>query len=124
MQFHNPQAAYGRTGAPPPMHMGQYVPATLKNPPPWNAAWEESYPFAIWLQDIVLWAASTDVDPDRQAPAVVMGLSGAARELCREVDVATLQNGILADWQDGVGSAQRSRCAPSRTFSEVRTSGH
>ena len=93
------------------MHMGQYVPATLKNPPPWNAAWEESYPFAIWLQDIVLWAASTDVDPDRQAPAVVMGLSGAARELCREVDVATLQNGILADWQDGQGLVQRSGLA-------------
>ena len=104
MAFH-PQAHNGKGGAPNPwvMPQQQFAQSTLKTPPQWNPSWEEVLPFAIWVQDVLLWAASTDVDPDRQAPLVVQALSGTARELCREIDIAVLQQGQVGDWGDGLG---------------------
>eukprot|EP00971_Amphidinium_carterae_P009267 182995-Amphidinium_carterae.1 len=75
--------------------------ATLKVPPAWDPAWESSYSFRQWMRDILLWATATDVPVQSQAAAVCMRLGGAAKELTKEVDISTLQNGATVDMQDG-----------------------
>ena len=118
MQNFNPQQVYGqRGGLPPQMPMPQQfrpahgmpmtMPTNLKVPPPWNPQWESEYPFRTWVQDALLWCASTDIDAERQGPAIVMGLQGTAKEMSHEVDLNTLQNGAILDFNDGQGAVPR-----------------
>eukprot|EP00971_Amphidinium_carterae_P039641 778948-Amphidinium_carterae.1 len=75
--------------------------ATLKVPPTWNPSWESRYSFRQWMRDVMLWATATDVPVQSQAAAVCMRLGGAAKELTKEIDISTLQNGANIDMQDG-----------------------
>ena len=56
--------------------------STSKIPPYWEPTLElKGYPFRVWLQDLDVWAAGTELQQEQQAPAVVQRLGGAAREL-------------------------------------------
>ena len=72
--------------------------ATGRIPPSWDPREEKKYPFRMWLIDLALWQASTDVDALRQAPMMAMRLHGAAKDLVRELDPGQLVNGrMIAD---------------------------
>ena len=60
--------------------------STSKGRPFWEPSLElRGYPFSVWLQDLDVWAAGTELHQEQQAPAVVQRLGGAARELARGV---------------------------------------
>ena len=102
----NPQQIFGRHGGPPPMQMPMMPgmgPANNKQPPAWDPSWEEQYPFASWVQDILLWSAATDLDEERQAPSIVLQLGGTAKSLARELDIHTLQHGMAIYQGNGQG---------------------
>ena len=79
---------------------------TLKIPPAWDPSMEARYPFRLWVADVTLWAASTDLQPIQQAPAVALRLGGAARAMARELPMDQLQNGAWLDLNDGRGVQQ------------------
>ena len=75
--------------------------STSKVPPFWEPSLElRGYPFRTWLQDLDVWAAGTELQPEQQAPAVVQRLGGAARELARGVPTQQLRDGRV-DPQNG-----------------------
>jgi len=47
----------------------------------------------VWLQDLDVWAAGTELQAELQAPAVVQRLGGAARDLARAVPTNQLRDG-------------------------------
>ena len=68
--------------------------STSKVPPAWEPALElRGYPFRVWIQDLDVWAAGTELAPELQAPAVVQRLGGAARDLVRAVPTTELRKG-------------------------------
>ena len=68
--------------------------STSKIPPYWEPKLElTGYPFRVWLQDLDVWAAGTELQQEQQAPAVVQRLGGAARELARAVPTTQLRDG-------------------------------
>ena len=68
--------------------------STSKIPPFWEPTLElKGYPFRVWLQDLDVWAAGTELQQEQQAPAVVQRLGGAARELARGVPTTQLRDG-------------------------------
>ena len=68
--------------------------ATSKVPPYWSPELElRGYPFNIWLKDLGLWAAGTELAVERVAPVIAQRLGGAARTLVRELPPETLQAG-------------------------------
>ena len=68
--------------------------STSKIPPYWEPALElRGYPFRVWLQDLDVWAAGTELQQEQQAPAVVQRLGGAARDLARAVPTTQLRDG-------------------------------
>ena len=68
--------------------------STSKVPPYWEPALElRGYPYRVWLQDLDVWAAGTELQAEQQAPAVVQRLGGAARELARSVPTQQLRDG-------------------------------
>ena len=52
--------------------------SSLKIPPAWSAE-NKAYPFRKWVNDVLLWAATTDLDPEKIAPAVAMQITGIAK---------------------------------------------
>ena len=58
--------------------------STSKVPPYWEPSLElRGYPFRVWLQDISIWAAGTELNEELQAPAVAQRLGGTARDIVR-----------------------------------------
>ena len=49
----------------------------------------------MWLQDLDVWSAGTELAAELVAPAVVQRLGGAARELVRAVPATELRDGRL-----------------------------
>ena len=49
----------------------------------------------MWIQDLDVWAAGTELAAELQAPAVVQRLAGAARELIRAVPTTELRDGRM-----------------------------
>ena len=74
--------------------------STLKVPPSWCCERAHIYSLRAWLSDLSLWTASTDVEAYRQGPLTALQISGAARELVREIAPHVLRDGI-ADPQTG-----------------------
>jgi len=52
-------------------------------PPGWGPEDEERYPFRQWCTEIRLWSCLTDLKPEQQAAAIILRLTGAARESTR-----------------------------------------
>jgi hypothetical protein len=71
--------------------------ASGKIPPSWSPERDRSYSYRQFQQDILLWAAATDVQADRQGPAVALRLAGSAKVLAREMDPQMLINGVMID---------------------------
>ena len=69
--------------------------ATLKVPPAWSAERAHWYSLRSWVSDLVLWSASTDIDVQRQGPIAALQVTGAAKELIREIAPAVLQHGRI-----------------------------
>ena len=68
--------------------------STSKVPPFWAPYLEQrGYPFRLWVQDIMLWCAATELQPAQRGPAIVQRLGGTARDLCREVPVENIAHG-------------------------------
>ena len=63
-------------------------------PPFWEPTLElRGYPFRVWLQDLDVWAAGTELNAELVAPAVVQRLGGAARKLVRAAPAQELRDG-------------------------------
>ena len=56
-------------------------------PPTWSIENDKNYPLRIFVEDLRLWGAATDIDVARRGPAVVLRITGAARALLREMPV-------------------------------------
>ena len=57
---------------------------------------EARYSFRSWMQDLMLWAIFTDLQPPQQTAAIIGQLGGAARELARALTpVEIFQGGII-----------------------------
>ena len=69
--------------------------ATLKVPPSWSAERNTLYSLRSWLSDVILWSSATDLDAVRQGPVAALQISGAARELIREIPPQHLRDGIV-----------------------------
>lgn len=72
--------------------------ATLKTPPGWSYENSGMYSLRSWLSDKVLWSTATDMEQERQAPAVALVITGAARDLIREIPPQQLRDGV---WENG-----------------------
>eukprot|EP00974_Lingulodinium_polyedra_P130169 11212818-Lingulodinium_polyedra.AAC.1 len=48
---------------------------------------ESSYSFRRGARDIALWCLSTDIPEQNPAPAIVLQLRGAARDVAQDIDV-------------------------------------
>ena len=66
---------------------------SIRNPPPWSAEIEQTYPFRLWVMDCITWCLSTDVDEVRKGPQIELALGGVARDLVREIDLQIKING-------------------------------
>ena len=62
-------------------------------PPTWSLERDKFYPLRTYIQDLELWSAATDLQIERMAPAVVLRLTGAARNIAREIPVELLRDG-------------------------------
>ena len=62
-------------------------------PPTWSLERDKYYPLRTYIQDLEMWSAATDMQEERMAPAVVLRLTGAARNIVREVPVDLLRDG-------------------------------
>ena len=58
-----------------------------------------------------MWAASTELAIELRGPALVLRLSGAARDVCRTLDPAMAAYGTMIDLNDGAGPRQFSGLA-------------
>ena len=83
------------TGGPRgPARHEEFGHSTVKVPPYWEPGFEtRGYPFRVWLRDLDIWEAGTELKEEQRAPAVVQRLGGAARELLREVEINDLREG-------------------------------
>ena len=70
-----------------------------RNPPRWEPGLETSLPFRTWLQDLLLWTITTDLEPHRQAAAIISQLGGAARDLARTLTPQEIFNGGMVNGQ-------------------------
>ena len=68
--------------------------STSKVPPYWAPYLEQrGYPFRLWAQDVMLWCAATELQPNQRGPAIVQRLGGTARDIMREVPVENIALG-------------------------------
>ena len=71
-----------------------------RRPPAWSAENANNYSFQTWMQDLLAWSlVSTDLDEPQQAGAIVLELSGEARNLVRNLSMQELQNGGMVNGQ-------------------------
>ena len=66
---------------------------SLRMPPRWEPGLENTLPFRVWLQDLMLWTIGTDMQPHQQCAAIISQLGGAARELARSLSPGEVYNG-------------------------------
>ena len=75
---------------------------THRVPPAWSPEGDRQYSFQQYTQDVLLWAAATDIEAPRIGPTVAMRLQGSAKIVVRELDPAILANGALIPDPNGV----------------------
>ena len=75
--------------------------ASGKIPPSWAPERDRQYPLRLYVADLRLWAASTDVPIDKLGPAAALRLAGGAKSFARELDLQILSQGQLEP--DGMG---------------------
>ena len=71
--------------------------ATLRVPPRWGPEMESTYSFRNYAQDTLLWCITSSLQPEQQCSAIIQRLSGAARELARQMTPAEMMYGGMID---------------------------
>ena len=71
----------------------------MRLPPRWEPGLENALPFRTWLQDLLLWTITSDLEPHRQAAAIISQLGGAARDLARTLTPQEIFNGGVINGQ-------------------------
>ncbi len=71
----------------------------MRLPPRWEPGLENALPFRTWLQDLLLWTITSDLEPHRQPAAIISQLGGAARELARTLTPQEIFNGGVINGQ-------------------------
>ena len=61
---------------------------SVKNPP----VLTDSVDYELWKKEIALWQLCSNCDKKMQAPAIVMSLSGSAKEAALEMEIETLNS--------------------------------
>ena len=65
-----------------------------QDPPGWNPDREQQYSYRMWTQDILAWSIlEPSMDSAQQTAAVVLQLSGPARDLARNLSWENLTQG-------------------------------
>lgn len=59
--------------------------ATGRIPPSWSPEQDKRYPYRLWMQDVQLWCAATDIPEERQAAVVALRVLGSAKSIVREI---------------------------------------
>ena len=76
--------------------------ASSKLPPTWSIERDLDYPLRHYRQDLEVWSACSDLRAEQQGPAALLRITGAARELLRELPIGILTNGqAIADPNGG-----------------------
>ena len=65
---------------------------TLKVPPSWDPS-DRDKNFREYVQDLMMWCMATDLEPERQGPAVALQLRGVAKMMIREIEPHRIQRG-------------------------------
>jgi len=64
-----------------------------RRPPQWGPEMERTYSFRAYVTDLMHWIMLTDLQPHQQAAAILMRLTGSARELARTITGPEILNG-------------------------------
>ena len=67
--------------------------ANGKVPPSWSVEQDRQYSLKNYEKDLMLWSAVTDLQQHQMGPAAALRITGCARDLIREMPLATLQQG-------------------------------
>mgnify|MGYP002809987884 CR=1 FL=1 len=67
--------------------------STTKIPPYWEPSDEKRYPYHVWVRDLDLWCAQTEVAIAQRGPSISSRIGGTAREMIRYSDTAVLRDG-------------------------------
>ena len=92
MQHQNQRFGYRPPGSSP--YQQDVGAATLKTPPAWCYENAAQYTLRSWLSDVLMWSSATDVEVERQGPAVALQITGVARDLIREINPQHLREGL------------------------------
>ena len=71
-------------------------------PPSWSPEHDSIYSFRAYMTDVSIWVMLADLQPHRQAAAIVMRLGGSAREMARmitpqELTFGGIRSGVQVD---------------------------
>lgn len=65
-----------------------------KVPLSWGAGQESKYSFRKFLKYLSIWDTATEIEADRRGAVIAVRLTGAAKEIARELGSDTLRNGM------------------------------
>ena len=68
-----------------------------RTPPRWGPEMESQYSFRTFITDLQLWSMMTDLAPHQQVAAVILRLSGAAKDLARTLTPHEIIHGGMVD---------------------------
>ena len=83
--------AFSRHANSAQVHLPEFT--SSKVPPYWDESLSRNTPFRIWVADLRLWAAATELPEARIGPSVALRLGGTARALVREIPTDSLVQG-------------------------------
>ena len=66
---------------------------TFKVPPYWEPSDEKRYPYHVWVRDLDLWCAQTEVAVAQRGPSIASKVGGTAREMIRMINTTILRDG-------------------------------
>ena len=87
-------------GGNPQGHNHVHQETSHRTPPRWGPEMESRYSFRSYITDLQLWSMMTDLAPHQQVAAVILRLSGAAKDLARTLTPNEIINGGISP--DGV----------------------
>ena len=76
-------------------HLPQLANSTFNDrvPPEWGPEADRRVSFRAWQTDVALWSYLTNLEPHQQCAAIIMRLTGAAREQARTLTDHEIRNG-------------------------------
>ena len=76
-----------------------------RDPPKWSPENQASYPFSVWIKDLMTWSLIvSDIDMSQQTAMVIMNLEGAAKEIARQLTFVEMTTGGTITDENGVAS--------------------